>query len=32
MKKYNISNYVRYKEDLKAVMPQDKPYERLYKK
>jgi len=27
MKKYNISNYVRYKEDLKSVMPQDKPYE-----
>ena len=27
MKKYNISNYVRYKEDLKSVMPEDKPYE-----
>jgi len=27
MKKYNISNYVRYKEDLKSVMPIDKPYE-----
>ena len=27
MRKYNISNYVRYKEDLKSVMPQDKPYE-----
>tara|TARA_B100001175_G_C19333522_1_gene553748 strand:- start:68 stop:820 length:753 start_codon:yes stop_codon:yes gene_type:complete len=27
MKKYNISNYVRYKEDLKSVMPNDKPYE-----
>ena len=27
MKKYNISNYVRYKEDLKSVMPKDKPYE-----
>ena len=27
MKKYNISIYVRYKEDLKSVMPQDKPYE-----
>ena len=28
MKKYNISNYVRYKEDLKSVMPEDKPYEQ----
>ena len=27
MKKYNISNYVRYKEDLKSSMPEDKPYE-----
>ena len=27
MKKYNISNYGRYKEDLKSVMPIDKPYE-----
>ena len=27
MKKYNISNYVRYKEDLKSSMPKDKPYE-----
>ena len=27
MKKYNISNYVRYKEDLKSVMPNNKPYE-----
>ena len=27
MKKYNISNYVRYKEDLKSIMPEDKPYE-----
>jgi len=27
MKKYNISNYVRYKEDLKSVMPIDKAYE-----
>ena len=27
MKKYNISNYVRYKEDLKSIMPRDKPYE-----
>jgi len=28
MKKYNISNYVRYKEDLKSVMPEDKPYDK----
>ena len=27
MKKYNIQNYIRYKEDLKSVMPKDKPYE-----
>ena len=27
MRKYNISNYVRYKEDLKSIMPKDKPYE-----
>jgi RNA polymerase sigma factor (sigma-70 family) len=27
MKKYNISNYVRYKEDLKSVMPKNKHYE-----
>ena len=26
MKKYNIKNYVRYKEDLKLSMPVDKPY------
>ena len=26
MKKYNIQNYVRYKEDLKLSMPVDKPY------
>ena len=26
MKKYNIKNYVRYKEDVKASMPDDKPY------
>jgi len=26
MKKYNIANYIRYKEDLKQVMPIDKPY------
>ncbi len=27
MKKYNVQNYVRYKEDLKASMPQDKFYD-----
>ena len=27
MKKYNIQNYIRYKEDLKKSMPIDKPYE-----
>ena len=27
MKKYNISNYVRYKEDLKKSMPKDKFYD-----
>ena len=26
MKKYNVENYIRYKEDLKASMPEDKPY------
>ena len=26
MKKYNVKNYVRYKEDVKACMPDDKPY------
>ena len=26
MKKYNVSNYVRYKEDLKASMPDDSAY------
>ena len=26
MKKYNVQNYVRYKEDLKQSMPTDKPY------
>lgn len=25
MKKYNVPNYIRYKEDLKASMPDDKP-------
>ena len=27
MKKYNVENYIRYKEDLKTSMPDDKPYE-----
>lgn len=26
MKKYNIKNYIRYKEDVKECMPDDKPY------
>ena len=26
MKKYNIQNYVRYKDDVKRSMPEDKPY------
>jgi hypothetical protein len=26
MKKYNIQNYIRYKEDVKRSMPVDKPY------
>ena len=26
MKKYNVANYIRYKEDLKTSMPVDKPY------
>jgi len=28
MKKYNIKNYVRYKEDVKACMPDDKHYDQ----
>ena len=28
MKKYNVANYIRYKEDLKTSMPDDKPYEK----
>ena len=27
MKKYNIQNYIRYKEDIKTVIPEDKPYQ-----
>jgi RNA polymerase sigma factor (sigma-70 family) len=26
MKKYNVANYIRYKEDLKTSLPPDKPY------
>ena len=26
MKKYSVANYIRYKEDLKTSMPEDKPY------
>jgi len=26
MKKYNVANYIRYKEDLKSSMPKNKPY------
>ena len=26
MKKYNVKNYIRYKEDVKECMPDDKPY------
>jgi len=32
MKKYNIKNYVRYKEDIKECMPDDKPYEDYTRK
>ena len=26
MKKYNVENYIRYKDDIKLSMPEDKPY------
>ena len=26
MKKYNVENYIRYKDDIKSSMPEDKPY------
>jgi len=26
MRKYNVQNYIRYKEDVKHSMPKDKPY------
>ena len=28
MKKYNIQNYIRYKEDIKSSMPDNKSYEQ----
>lgn len=28
MKKYNVQNYIRYKEDLKASMPEEKPFKQ----
>ena len=28
MKKYNVKNYIRYKEEVKACMPDDKPYDQ----
>ena len=32
MKKYNVKNYIRYKEDVKACMPDDKPYDQYTRK
>jgi len=32
MKKYNIQNYIRYKEDLKEVIPKDKLYQKYTRK
>ena len=32
MRKYNIQNYIRYKNDLQEVMPDDKPYEQYTRK
>ena len=32
MKKYNIKNYIRYKEDVKACMHDDKPYDQYTRK
>jgi len=32
MKKYNVPNYVRYKEDVKACMHDDKPYDQYTRK
>ena len=28
MKKYNVQNYIRYKEDLKRSMPKEKPFKQ----
>jgi RNA polymerase sigma factor (sigma-70 family) len=32
MKKYNVQNYIRYKEDVKKSMPDDKPYDKYTRK
>ena len=32
MKKYNVQNYIRYKEDVKKSMPDDKPYDKHTRK
>ena len=32
MRKYNVQNYIRYKEDLKSSMPIDKPYKEYTRK
>ncbi len=32
MKKYNVQNYIRYKEDVKKSMPDDKPYNKYTRK
>ena len=29
MKKYNVPNYIRYKEDIKATMPDQNDYSKL---
>ena len=32
MNKYNVQNYIRYKEDVKKSMPDDKPYDKYTRK
>ncbi len=32
MKKYNVQNYIRYKEDVKKSMPNNKPYDKYTRK
>jgi len=32
MKKYNIQNYIRYKDDLKDSLPDNKPYQEYTRK